>query len=55
MELTSTSGDKQYMAKDVHRAVIEIAMEHGGMSRLMLHFIEKTMMKEQKRYLRDVY
>ena len=49
-------GDKQYMAKDVHRALIEIAMEHGGMSEAdATHFIEKTMMKEQKRYLRDVY
>ena len=49
-------GDKTYMAKDVHRALIEIAMEHGGMSEEdATHFIEKTMMKEQKRYLRDVY
>jgi len=49
-------GDKQYMAKDVHRALIEIAMEHGGMSEAdATHFIEKTMMKEEKRYLRDVY
>ncbi|MBT5661781.1 MAG: hypothetical protein HOI79_06905, partial [Euryarchaeota archaeon] len=49
-------GDKKYMAKDVHRALIEIAIEHGGMSEAdATHFIEKTMMKEQKRYLRDVY
>lgn len=49
-------GDKQYMAKDVHRALIEIAIEHGGMSEDdATHFIEKTMMREQKRYLRDVY
>ena len=49
-------GDKTYMAKDVHRALIEIAIEHGGMSEAdATHFIEKTMMKEQKRYLRDVY
>ena len=49
-------GDKQYMAKDVHRALIDIAIEHGGMSEAdATHFIEKTMMKEQKRYLRDVY
>ena len=27
---TSICGDKTYMAKDVHRALIEIAMEHGG-------------------------
>ena len=44
------------MAKDVHRALIEIAMEHGGMSEAdATHFIEKTMMKDEKRYLRDVY
>jgi len=49
-------GDKQYMAKDVHRALIDIAIEHGGMSEEdATYFIEKTMMKEQKRYLRDVY
>jgi sulfite reductase (NADPH) flavoprotein alpha-component len=49
-------GDKTYMAKDVHRALIEIAMEHGEMSEeVATFFIEKTMMREQKRYLRDVY
>lgn len=49
-------GDKQYMAKDVHRALIQIAIDHGGMSEDdATQFIEKTMMKEQKRYLRDVY
>ncbi len=49
-------GDKKYMAKDVHKALINIAIEHGGMSEAdATHFIEKTMMKEQKRYLRDVY
>ena len=49
-------GDKTYMAKDVHKALINIAIDHGGMSESdATHFIEKTMMKEQKRYLRDVY
>ena len=44
------------MAKDVHKALINIAIDHGGMSEAdATHFIEKTMMKEQKRYLRDVY
>ena len=34
-------GDKQYMAKDVHRALIDIAIEHGGMSEDdATHFIE---------------
>ena len=36
--------------------LIESAIEHGGRSEAdATHFIEKTMMKEQKRYLRDVY
>lgn len=49
-------GDKTYMAKDVHRALIQIAIDHGGMSEDdATHFIEKTMMREEKRYLRDVY
>ncbi len=49
-------GDKTYMAKDVHKALISIAQEHGGMSEEdATHFIEKTMMREEKRYLRDVY
>ncbi|MBT3656771.1 MAG: hypothetical protein HN544_01070 [Euryarchaeota archaeon] len=49
-------GDKTYMAKDVHRALFDIAIEHGGMSEAdATHFIEKTMMREEKRYLRDVY
>ena len=49
-------GDKKYMAKDVHQALIDIAQEHGGMSEAdAIHFIEKTMMREEKRYLRDVY
>ena len=49
-------GDKTYMAKDVHQALIEIAMEHGGMSEPdATHFIGTTMMREEKRYLRDVY
>ena len=31
-------------------------MEHGGMSEAdATHFIEQTMMKDEKRYLRDVY
>ena len=49
-------GDKTYMAKDVHKALIQIAIDHGGMSEEdATHFIGTTMMKEQKRYLRDVY
>jgi len=49
-------GDKLRMAKDVHRALIDIAREHGNLSEEdATFFIEKTMMREQKRYLRDVY
>jgi len=49
-------GDKSRMAKDVHRALIDIAIEHGGMSETdATDFIEKKMMREEKRYLRDVY
>jgi sulfite reductase (NADPH) flavoprotein alpha-component len=49
-------GDKSRMAKDVHRALIEIVIEHGGKSEAdAIHFVEQTMMKDEKRYLRDVY
>ena len=49
-------GDKTYMAKDVHKALIQIAQDHGGLSlEDATHYIEKIMMREEKRYLRDVY
>ena len=49
-------GDKQYMAKDVHKALINIAEEHGKMKKEEAeHYINKTLMKEEHRYLRDVY
>ena len=49
-------GDKTRMAKDVHQTLIDIAIEHGGMSPDdAKEFVEKRMMKEEKRYLRDVY
>ena len=49
-------GDRQRMAKDVHQALIEICQEHGGMSdEEAVTFVERTLMKEQKRYMRDVY
>jgi sulfite reductase (NADPH) flavoprotein alpha-component len=49
-------GDKNYMAKDVHSTLIEICSEHGGMSPdEAKEFVETTLMKTQKRYLRDVY
>ena len=49
-------GDKQYMAKDVHKALIQIAEDHGKMKKEDAeHYINQTLMKEEKRYLRDVY
>lgn len=49
-------GDKSRMAKDVHNALIDIVEEYGQMSRDdAVHYVEKKMMREEKRYLRDVY
>ena len=49
-------GDKNYMAKDVHKTLISICAEYGGYSEEDAKaFVEQTLMKEEKRYLRDVY
>ena len=49
-------GDKNYMAKDVHAALIKICSEHGNMNvDDATHFVTQTLMKDEKRYLRDVY
>jgi sulfite reductase (NADPH) flavoprotein alpha-component len=49
-------GDAKRMAKDVHQALIDIAAQHGGYSAEdAKHYVEKTLAKEQARYLRDVY
>jgi len=49
-------GDKSRMAKDVHKTLIGICGEHGGMSEEDAHdFVENRMMRTEKRYLRDVY
>ena len=49
-------GDKNYMAKDVHTTLINICVEHGGLSDDdAKEFVEQTLMREEKRYLRDVY
>ena len=49
-------GDKQYMAKDVHKTLIEICSDYGGMTPdESKEFVEEGLMKTQKRYLRDVY
>jgi sulfite reductase (NADPH) flavoprotein alpha-component len=44
------------MAKDVHQTLIDICSEHGEMSQEdAKSFVEESMMKKEKRYLRDVY
>ena len=49
-------GDKSRMAKDVHQTLIDICSEHGKMSLDdAKSFVEDSMMKKEKRYLRDVY
>ena len=49
-------GDKQYMAKDVHKALITITEKEGKMSKDKAeNYINKTLMKDEHRYLRDVY
>ena len=49
-------GDAHRMAKDVHQALIDIACEHGGLSpEAAAEYVNVTLMKTDKRYLRDVY
>lgn len=49
-------GDAHRMAKDVHQALIDIAREQGGLSpEAAVAYVEQTLMKTEKRYLRDVY
>ena len=49
-------GDAKRMAKDVHQALIDIVAEHGGMDTVAAtEYVSRTLMKEEKRYLRDVY
>ncbi len=49
-------GDKNYMAKDVHAALIKICSDYGDMNEEeATEYVSKTLMKEEKRYLRDVY
>jgi sulfite reductase alpha subunit-like flavoprotein len=44
------------MAKDVHQTLIDICSDHGGMSpEEGKSFVQDRMMKQEKRYLRDVY
>ena len=49
-------GDAKHMAKDVHQALIEIAQRQGGLSaEAAAEYVNVTLMKTEKRYLRDVY
>ncbi len=49
-------GDKNRMAKDVHSTLINICSEYGNMSgEEAKEYVERTLMKDEKRYLRDVY
>ena len=49
-------GDKNYMAKDVHNQLINIFVTEGGMAPDdAKDYVERVLMKEEKRYLRDVY
>ncbi len=49
-------GDARHMAKDVHQALIEIVHKQGGLSpEAAADYVNVTLMKTEKRYLRDVY
>jgi len=49
-------GDAKQMAKDVHQAMIDIAQQEGGLSpEAATDYVQTTLMKTEKRYLRDVY
>lgn len=49
-------GDAKRMAKDVHQMLINIAQKQGGMSpAAAADYVNVTLMKTERRYLRDVY
>ncbi|MGA2661029.1 MAG: sulfite reductase subunit alpha [Verrucomicrobiota bacterium] len=49
-------GDAKHMAKGVHQTLIQIASEQGGLSpEAAAEYVNVTLMKTEKRYLRDVY
>ena len=49
-------GDAKRMAKDVHQAMIDVAVQHGGLTQeKAVEYIEQTLAKVEKRYLKDVY
>jgi len=44
------------MAKDVHQTLIEIARTQGGLSpEKAAEYVNTTLMRTERRYLRDVY
>ena len=49
-------GDARHMAKDVHQTLIDIAQQQGGLSpEAAAEYVNVTLMRTEKRYLRDVY
>ena len=49
-------GDAKRMARDVHQALIDIAQKEGGLTaEAAKEYIEVTLTKTEKRYLKDVY
>jgi sulfite reductase (NADPH) flavoprotein alpha-component len=49
-------GDAKRMAKDVHQALINIAEKEGGLTAAAAaDYVNITLMKTERRYLRDVY
>jgi sulfite reductase (NADPH) flavoprotein alpha-component len=49
-------GDAKRMAKDVHETLIQIAEKEGGLARAAAEeYINVTLTKTEKRYLKDVY
>lgn len=49
-------GDAKHMAKDVHQTLIDIAHSVGGLSQeAAAEYVNGTLMRTEKRYLRDVY
>jgi sulfite reductase (NADPH) flavoprotein alpha-component len=49
-------GDAKRMAKDVHQALISIVQTQGGMPPdAAAAYVNQTLMRTEKRYLRDVY
>jgi sulfite reductase (NADPH) flavoprotein alpha-component len=49
-------GDAKRMAKDVNQTLIDIAVEHGGMALADAEkYINETLARTERRYLKDVY